>query len=91
MPGAEIHSVDSQAVYNRLKMQSFYAIVTMNFYSYHMMKKVILFLCQGLEEHESNVFTDIFGWTTTYGLELIQLVTIGLRQKVNRFHYESSL
>ncbi|HIF9075623.1 TPA: DJ-1/PfpI family protein [Photobacterium damselae] len=46
------------------------------------MKKVILFLCQGLEEYEASVFTDAFGWTTTYGLEPIELVTVGLRLKV---------
>ncbi|HIF9461728.1 TPA: DJ-1/PfpI family protein [Photobacterium damselae] len=46
------------------------------------MKKVILFLCQGLEEYEASVFTDAFGWTTTYGLEPIKLVTVGLRPKV---------
>lgn len=66
-------------------MQSVYAIVTVNLYSYHghhKMKKVILFLCQGLEEYEASVFTDTIGWTTTYGLEPIGLVTVGLRQKV---------
>lgn len=46
------------------------------------MKKVILFLCQGLEEYEASVFTDAIGWTTTYGLEPIELVTVGLRKKV---------
>ncbi|HIF9184591.1 TPA: DJ-1/PfpI family protein [Photobacterium damselae] len=46
------------------------------------MKKAILFLCQGLEEYEASVFTDAFGWTTTYGLEPIKLVTVGLRPKV---------
>lgn len=46
------------------------------------MKKVILFLCQGLEEYEASAFTDAFGWTTTYGLEPIKLVTVGLRPKV---------
>ncbi|NVH47203.1 DJ-1/PfpI family protein [Photobacterium damselae] len=46
------------------------------------MKKAILFLCQGLEEYEASVFTDAFGWTTTYGLEPIELVTVGLRLKV---------
>lgn len=40
------------------------------------MKKVILFLCQGLEEYEASVFTDTIGWTTTYGLEPIELVTV---------------
>ncbi|MCG3816351.1 DJ-1/PfpI family protein [Photobacterium damselae] len=42
----------------------------------------MLFLCQGLEEYEASVFTDAFGWTTTYGLEPIKLVTVGLRPKV---------
>ncbi|KAB1175031.1 DJ-1/PfpI family protein [Photobacterium damselae] len=46
------------------------------------MKKVILFLCQGLEEYEASVFTDAFGWTTTYGIEPIELITVGLRPKV---------
>jgi len=46
------------------------------------MKKVILFLCQGLEEYEASAFTDAIGWTTTYGLEPIGLVTVGLRKKV---------
>ncbi len=46
------------------------------------MKKVILFLCQGVEEYEASVFTDALGWTTTYGLEPIELVTVGLRSKV---------
>ena len=46
------------------------------------MKKAILFLCQGLEEYEASVFTDALGWTTTYGLESIELVTVGLRSEV---------
>lgn len=50
-----------------------------------MMKKFILFLCQGLEEYESNVFKDTFCWTITYGLEPIQLVTVGLRHKIKCF------
>ncbi|WP_028111678.1 DJ-1/PfpI family protein [Ferrimonas kyonanensis] len=46
------------------------------------MKKALLFLCQGLEEYEASVFTDALGWTTTYGLEPIQLVTTGFHQKI---------
>ncbi|BDY05764.1 DJ-1/PfpI family protein [Ferrimonas sp. YFM] len=46
------------------------------------MKRVMLFLCQGLEELEAAAFTDVFGWTTTYGLEPVELVTVGLRPKV---------
>ncbi|WP_242628305.1 hypothetical protein [Klebsiella quasipneumoniae] len=44
------------------------------------MKKVILFLCQGLEEYEASAFTDAIGWTTTYGMEPVELVTVGLRK-----------
>ncbi len=44
--------------------------------------KVILFLCNGVEEYEASVFTDAFGWTTTYGLEPIQLTTVGFHQRV---------
>ncbi|AKL11839.1 DJ-1/PfpI family protein [Phytobacter ursingii] len=66
-------------------MPSICAIVTAYSYIYHghhKIKKVILFLCQGLEEYEASVFTDTIGWTTTYGLEPIELVTVGLRQKI---------
>ncbi|WP_258231970.1 hypothetical protein [Klebsiella pneumoniae] len=52
-------------------------------YGYYEMKKVILFLCQGLEEYEASAFTDAIGWTTTYGMEPVELVTVGLRKKVN--------
>lgn len=31
----------------------------------HEIKKVILFLCQGLEEYEASVFAEVIGWTTT--------------------------
>lgn len=51
-------------------------------YGCYEMKKVILFLCQGLEEYEASAFTDAIGWTTTYGLEPVELVTVGLRKKV---------
>lgn len=51
-------------------------------YGYYEMKKVILFLCQGLEEYEASAFTDAIGWTTTYGMEPVELVTVGLRKKV---------
>jgi 4-methyl-5(b-hydroxyethyl)-thiazole monophosphate biosynthesis len=46
------------------------------------MKRVILFLAQGLEEYEASVFTDALGWTRTYGLEPIEVDTVGLREKV---------
>ncbi|MGL4753921.1 MAG: DJ-1/PfpI family protein, partial [Aeromonadaceae bacterium] len=46
------------------------------------MKRALLVVCQGVEEFEASVFTDALGWTTTYGLEPIELVTVGLRPKV---------
>lgn len=55
---------------------------TLNTFKEALVKKVILFLCQGVEEYEASVFTDALGWTTTYGLEPIELVTVGLRSKV---------
>ena len=45
--------------------------------------KVILFLCNGVEEYEASVFTDAFGWTTTYGFAPIQLTTVGFHKRVN--------
>ena len=46
------------------------------------MKKALLFLSQGVEEYEASVFADSFGWTTTYGITPIKLVSIGLRPKI---------
>jgi 4-methyl-5(b-hydroxyethyl)-thiazole monophosphate biosynthesis len=46
------------------------------------MKKVLLFLSQGFEEYEASVFTDILGWSRTYGLEPVDVVTVGLRKKI---------
>lgn len=65
-----------------LRFSSVYTVFIYSINGCHKMKKVILFLCQGLEEYEASVFTDAIGWTTTYGLEPIGLVTVGLRNKV---------
>lgn len=46
------------------------------------MKRVLLFLAQGVEELEASAFTDVFGWTRTYGLEPVKLVTTALRAEV---------
>ncbi len=46
------------------------------------MKSVLLFLPQGFEEYEASVFTDVLGWSRTYGLEPVRVVTAGLRAKV---------
>ena len=46
------------------------------------MKKVLLFLSQGFEEYEASVFTDVLGWSRTYALEPVGVVTVGLRKKI---------
>ncbi|MBN2039738.1 MAG: DJ-1/PfpI family protein [Spirochaetes bacterium] len=46
------------------------------------MKKVILFLAQGFEEYEAAAFTDVFGWTGICGTEPVELITVGLRNKI---------
>lgn len=46
------------------------------------MKKVILLLAQGFEEYEASVFTDVLGWSRTYGLIPVNVVTVGLRKKI---------
>lgn len=46
------------------------------------MKKVLLFLCQGFEAYEASVFTDILGWTLSYGTEPIEVITTGLRPEL---------
>ncbi len=47
------------------------------------MKNVMLFLAQGFEEYEASVFTDVLGWSGTYGVEPLNLVTVGLRTPVH--------
>jgi 4-methyl-5(b-hydroxyethyl)-thiazole monophosphate biosynthesis len=46
------------------------------------MKKVLLLLCQGFEEYEASVFTDVLGWSRSYGLESVTVETVGLRSEV---------
>ncbi|TRX71288.1 DJ-1/PfpI family protein [Carboxylicivirga sp. M1479] len=46
------------------------------------MKRVLLFLCQGFEELEAAVFTDVIGWTRLEGNEPVELTTAGLRSKI---------
>jgi 4-methyl-5(b-hydroxyethyl)-thiazole monophosphate biosynthesis len=43
----------------------------------------MLFLAQGFEEYEASVFTDVLGWSGTYGFEPLNLVTVGLRTPVH--------
>ena len=45
-------------------------------------KKVLLFLCQGFEEYEASVFTDVIGWSRVYGNEPVDLITTGLRSEI---------
>ncbi len=46
------------------------------------MKNVLLFLAQGFEAYEASVFTDVMGWSRSYGSEPVNLVTTGLRKEI---------
>lgn len=46
------------------------------------MKKVLLLLCQGFEEFEASVFTDVLGWSRAYGDEGVSVETVALRPEV---------
>lgn len=46
------------------------------------MKKVLLLLCQGFEEFEASVFTDVLGWSRSYGHEGVEVETVALRPEV---------
>jgi 4-methyl-5(b-hydroxyethyl)-thiazole monophosphate biosynthesis len=41
-----------------------------------------LFLAQGFEAYEASVFTDVIGWSRSFGIEPVDLVTTGLRSKI---------
>ncbi len=45
-------------------------------------KKVLLFLAQGFEAYEASVFTDVMGWSRSFGTEPVGLVTTGLRPEL---------
>lgn len=47
-----------------------------------MSKRVLLFLSNGFEALEASVFTDICGWSTTYGNQPVELITAGLHKNV---------
>lgn len=46
------------------------------------MKNVLLFLAQGFEAYEASVFTDVMGWSKSYGNESVNLITTGLRKEI---------
>ena len=46
-------------------------------------KKVLLFLAQGFEAFEASVFTDVIGWSRSFGNEPVDLITTGLRPEIN--------
>lgn len=46
------------------------------------MKRVLLFLCQGFEELEAAVFTDVLGWSRMEGIEPVEVVTSALRPEL---------
>lgn len=45
-------------------------------------KKVLLFLAQGFEAYEASVFTDIMGWSRSFGTKPVDLVTTALRPEL---------
>ena len=47
-----------------------------------MKKKVLLFLAQGFEAYEASVFTDVMGWSRSFGNEPVDLITTGLRPEL---------
>ncbi len=46
------------------------------------MKRVLLFLAEGFEAYEASVFTDVIGWSRSFGIEPVDLETTGLRSKI---------
>ncbi|MDA3892771.1 MAG: DJ-1/PfpI family protein [Salinivirgaceae bacterium] len=45
-------------------------------------KKVLLFLAQGFEAYEASVFTDVMGWSRSFGNAPVDLITTGLRPEL---------
>jgi len=45
-------------------------------------KKALLFLAQGFEAYEASVFTDVMGWSRSFGNEPVDLITTGLRPEI---------
>jgi protein deglycase len=45
-------------------------------------KTVLLFLAQGFEAYEASVFTDVMGWSRSFGNEPVDLVTTGFRPEI---------
>jgi len=46
------------------------------------MKKVLLFLANGFEAYEASVFSDVLGWSRTYGDIPVEVTTVGMRPKI---------
>src|SRR4030042_4870277 len=46
------------------------------------MKRVLLLLCNGVESYEAAAFYDVLGWSGTYGLKQVCVVTVGLQKEV---------
>jgi len=45
-------------------------------------KEALLFLAQGFEAFEASVFTDVMGWSRSFGNEHVDLITTGLRPEI---------
>jgi protein deglycase len=45
-------------------------------------KKVLMFLCQGVEIYEAGAFYDVMGWSGAYSEKKVEVVTVGLQNQV---------
>lgn len=46
------------------------------------MKKIIMLLANGVEPLEMSVFTDVMGWATILGDEVIELTDVALHTEI---------
>lgn len=47
------------------------------------MKRVLILLSNGFEAYEAGAFIDVLGWANEFGSEPIEIITAGLRAKLN--------
>lgn len=45
-------------------------------------KRILLFLAQGFEAYEASVFTDVMGWSRSFGNAPVELITTGIRPEL---------
>lgn len=45
-------------------------------------QRVLLFLAQGFEAYEASVFTDVMGWSGSFGTKPVELISTALRPEI---------